>query len=222
MRSLPTGLLLILSSASAVAEGYVDVAAGATYGRYRSTLVHVESDGGGVLTTFTKKKSGSAVGGALALHAGYRTHGFQLGGVVRFARYSMELPDIDVIDDSNGRRTEVEPPYTTSIKTTAIGLTLGYEHRGWFARGKLGVGKFELGDQPCLCFSRTDLGDASTAGAEVGYQRYIGHDWVFAPVATVTGTWAKISEQLDFLDTFDTEARMIEVAVMASLVYQPR
>lgn len=220
MRSL--GLFLILSSTSAVADGYVDLAAGAAYGRYRSTLVHEESDAGGVVATFTKRKSGSAVGAAIALHAGYRTHGLELGGVIRFGRYSMELPDINVIDDSNGRRTEVEPPYTTSIKTTTIGLTIGYEYRGWFARGELGVGKHELGDQPCLCLGRTDFSDEVTAGAEVGYRRYVSHDWVLAPVASVNGAWAKVSDQIDFLDSFDTHTRMVQLAVMASLVYQPR
>lgn len=223
MRFLPAGLFLILGSSSAVADGYVDLAAGATYGRYRATTVHEEaSPTGEVVSTFTKKKSGSALGTAIALHAGYRTHGLQLGGVVRFARYSMELPDIDVIDDRNGRRTDIEPPYTTSIATTAIGPAIGYEHRGWFVRAELGVGKLELGDQPCLCFARTELRDVVTAGAEVGYQRYVSHDWALAPIATVNGTWAKVSDQIDFLDTFDTHARMVELAVMASLVYQPR
>lgn len=206
-----------------MADAYVDLAAGAAYGRYRATTVHDElSARGDVVSTFTKKKSGSAVGAAIAFHAGYRTHGLQFGGVFRFSRYSMELPNINVIDDSGGRRTEVEPPYTTSLETTAIGPTIGYEYLGWFARAELGLGKLELGAQPCLCFARTRFREVVTAGAEAGYQWHVSHDWVVAPVAAVNGSWTKIADQIDFLDTFETRARMVEVTVMASLVYQPR
>lgn len=206
-----------------MADAYVDLAAGAAYGRYRATTVHEESDGtGDVVSTFTKKKSGTAIGVAIAVHAGYRTHGFQLGGVFRFARYSIELPDVDVIDGAGGRRIDVAPPYTTSLTTTAIGPMVGYEYLGWFARAELGVGKLELGDQPCLCFARTGFRDVVTAGAEAGYQWHVSRDWVVAPVAAMNGSWAKVSEQVDFLDTFETHARAVEVTVMASLVYQPR